>query len=322
MRLKTRISPLIRLYEFDYYICDMKTVVFILLISVCSLPLQAQDMLCNVSVNASQVSGSDKQIYETMQTAIYEFINNRKWTNSTFKNEERIECSILLTITERQSTDQFKGTLQIQSRRPVFKTSYYTTLFNHIDKEIDFKYLESEALDFSLSTHMSNLTSLMAFYVYVILGIDYDSFAKDGGAPYYEKAQTVVTNAQNASEKGWKSFESQKNRYWIIENLLNKNNQAFRDCFYNYHRLGMDILTDKPEQARNSITNSLDALLKLKRTNPNICYFQIFFTSKSDEIVNIYSEAPDIEKARVVKILNELDPSNAGKYKKITTGGN
>lgn len=290
----------------------------IAVILICSSQyLFAQELNCAVQVSSAQVAGSDKKVFETMQTALFEFMNNRKWTNNVFKNEERIECSILINISER-SGDKFKGSLQVQSRRPIFKTSYPCPMINFIDKDIEFNYTESQSLDFADNTNLSNLTSLMAYYAYIVIGLDYDSFSMNGGQAYFDKAQNIVNNAQNVAEKGWKAFESQKNRYWLVENLLNQNYKAFREMHYKYHRLGMDILSEKPEQARNVITECIENLQKLKRDQPNLCYFAIFFSSKADELANIYTAAQPNDKTRILAILSEIDPANISKYKTIT----
>lgn len=281
--------------------------------------ISAQELNCNVSVASPQISGTDKEVFNTLQTAIREFMNNKKWTNNVYKVEERIECSILITISDRPSTEQFKGSIQIQARRPVYGTSYSTTMFNFIDKDLDFTYLQSQPFEWSENTHLSNLTSTLAYYAYIILGIDYDSFSMNGGSVYFDKALGIVNAAQNAQEKGWKSFESQKNRYWLAENLTNSNYGPIHDFIYKYHRLGLDVMGDKTDQGRTVIVQCVDNLLKLKRSNPNIFFFQALFTSKSDELVNLFSGPnANTDKAAISKSLIELDPANAGKYKKIT----
>ena len=298
----------------NIFVCFIVTVIALLPMS----RLFAQELNCNVSVASPQISGSDKEVFNTLQTAIREFVNNKKWTNNIFKVEERIECSILVTISERPSTEQFKGSIQIQARRPVYGTSYSTTMFNYIDKDLDFTYLQSQPFEWSENTHLNNLTSILAYYAYIILGIDYDSYSMNGGSVYFDKALGIVNAAQNAQEKGWKSFESQKNRYWLVESLTNSNYGAFHDFNYKYHRLGLDVMSDKTDQGRNTIVQCIDNLLKLKRTNPNVYFFQVLFTSKSDELVNLFSgQNANIDKATIAKSLMELDPANAGKYKKI-----
>ncbi len=192
-------------------------------------------MNCQVQVLSQQISGTDKRVFDAMQTAIFEFLNNKKWTTETFKTEERIDCSILINITEKVSNDEFKATLQVQSRRPIFKTSYNSPLLNYNDNDIQFKYVENQALEFSENTYTSELTSILAFYANLIIGLDYDTFSINGGTPYLQKALSVVNSAQNASGKGWKAFDGDKNRYWIINNMLDAPFVPLRECMYNYH---------------------------------------------------------------------------------------
>lgn len=278
----------------------------------------AQELNCQVQVYSNQIEGSDKRIYETLQKALYEFMNNRKWSNFSLKQEEKVECSIMINITERVSTEDFKATIQVQSRRPIYKSSYNSVMLNHMDKDFAFKYIEFQPLDFIENTFTSNITSVMAYYAYIILGFDFDSFSLYGGTPYFEKAQTIVSNAQNAPESGWKSFESQKNRYWLVENLLNKIYSPVRDCIYNYHRKGLDLMSDNAESARNVITSSLEMIQKSYREKPGNYLTQIFFDAKADEIANIYSQASPMDKTKATAILREVDPTNAAKYRKIT----
>lgn len=277
----------------------------------------SQELNCIIQIQTPGIEGTDRKVYETLQTALYEFMNNRRWTNYTFTQDERIECSILITITEKISTDEFKGTVQVQARRPIYKSSYNSTLLNYIDKDFSFKYVEMQPLDYSESTFTSNLTSVMAFWAYIIIGYDFDSFSEMGGTPFFETAQTVVNNAQNAKEAGWKAFENQKNRYWFVENLLNKTYKPIRESSYKYHRLGFDIMTINVDNARTAISESLELLKKASRERPGSLLLQQFFFVKSDELVNIYSEAPQMDKAKTVNILNEIDPANISKYKKI-----
>ena len=283
--------------------------------------IKGQELKCTISVTAPSIAGTDRTVYETMQQALYEFMNSRQWTNYKFTMDERIDVNILITIQERISTDEFRGNMQIQARRPVYKTSYNSTLLNTIDNDIQFKYVEQQPIEFAENTHTSNLTSLLAYYTYIVLGLDFDSFSKSGGTPFYEKAQTIVINAQNAPEKGWKAFESQRNRYWLVENLLNSQYAPVRDAIYTYHRLGLDAMYDNVELGRASVTAALELLQKVHRQKPGSFLMQVFFSAKADEFVNIYTEAPPMEKPRVVNILREIDPTNTNKYQKILTGG-
>ena len=279
--------------------------------------VKAQELKCQISVTAPTIAGTERTVYETMQQSLYEFMNSRTWTNYKFTQDEKIDVNILITIQERVSTDEFKGNMQIQARRPVYKTSYNSTLLNHIDNDIQFKYVEQQPIEFAENTHTSNLTSLLAYYAYMVIGLDFDSFSKNGGTPFFEKAQTIVINAQNAPEKGWKAFESQRNRYWLVENMLNSQYANIRDANYSYHRLGLDLMYDNVETGRAGIIAALESLQKVHRQKPGSFLMQVFFSAKSDEFVNIFTEAPPMDKPRVVNILREIDPTNTNKYQKI-----
>ncbi len=295
-----------------------KIVLFIVLIGLTKTNLSAQEILCNVRVNASQVQTSDRKVFNTMQKTIYEFINNTKWTNTNIKNEERIDCTILISINKKTSTDEYEGSIQIQSTRPVYGTSYKSTLFNYMDNNFKFKYLEYQSLEFSEATHMSNLTSVLAFYVNIILGLDFATFSESGGNEYFNKAQKIVSNAQSAAEPGWKAFESDKNRYWLAHDLLDSRYSSYQSAMYSYHRLGLDLLAEEPDDARFEITQAIESLKDIYRENASAFILKLFFDAKSDEIIKIYSEAFSNEKARIVKTLVEIDPSHSSKYQAIT----
>ena len=296
----------------------MKYLLFLFGITTFFSEVFSQELLCNVRVNSSQIQTSDRKVFQTMQTEIYEFINNRIWTTSNFQNEERIECTFVINVSKKISSDEYEASLQIQSTRPVYGTSFKTPLFNYLDNNFRFKYLEYQSLEFSESTHMSNLTSVLAFYVNIILGLDFASFSEYGGNEYFSIAQRIVNNAQNTPEPGWKAFESDKNRYWLVNDLLDQRYEDFHTSFYRYHRLGLDFLGEEPDDARFEITESIEGLKSIYRNNSSAFILKIFFDAKTDEIVNIYSEAFPNEKARIVKTLLEIDPSNSTKYQLIT----
>ncbi len=284
--------------------------------------VSAQELICNVRVNSSQVQTSERKVFQSMQKSIYEFINNTQWTSTNIQSEERIECSILINISRKISNDEFEGTIQIQSTRPIYGTSYKSTLFNFIDNNLRFKYVEYQPLEFSNSTHLSNLTSVLAFYVNIIIGLDFATFSEEGGNEYFNIAQKIVNNAQNAPEAGWKAFESDKNRYWLAHDLLDSRYTAFHMSLYRYHRIGLDNLGEEPDDARYEITESLEGLKSIYRENPSAFILQLFFDAKSDEIINIYSEAFPNEQARIIKTLIEIDPANSTKYQAITQQDN
>ena len=297
----------------------MKKIFFLFILGLsCLFKSNGQELFCNVRVNASQIQTSDRKIFQTMQKEIYEFINNRVWTSTKIENEERIECTIMINISRKISNDEYEGSIQIQSTRPIFETSYKSTLFNYIDNDFRFKYLEYQSLEFSDVTHLSNLTSVLAFYVNIILGLDFATFSEEGGNEYFTIAQRIVNNAQNAPEAGWKAFESDKNRYWLSHDLMDQRYSEFHMIFYRYHRLGLDKLADKPEDARFEITEALESLKTIYRENSSAFILKLFFDAKADEIVNIYSGAFSNEKARIIKTLIEVDPSRSSKYQLIS----
>lgn len=282
--------------------------------------ITAQELNCKVQVVSPTIQGTDKSVFDNLQTAIFEFMNNRKWTNETFKNTERIDCSILINVSERPSTDDFKATIQVQVRRPVFKSSYNSVLLNNNDNDFQFKYLENQTLDYSENLHTSNLTSVLAFYAYLIVGLDYDSFAPSGGTYYLQRALGIVNNAQSSSDVGWKAFDGNKNRYWLINNMLDATFVPLRECMYKYHRQGLDLMVDNKETARTNIYDALQNLRKIHQIKPLSYSMQVFFNAKSDEIINIYSGAFPDEKAKIMNLLNEIDPTNSNKYQKIMAG--
>jgi hypothetical protein len=285
------------------------------------LQIHAQEFDCQISVSAQKLSG-DKRIFETLQTSLYDFLNNHKWSNFNIKVEERIECSMLITINEQLGTDEFKGTLNVVLRRPVYNTAYNTILLNHIDKDFQFRYTEYQPLDYADGQFSSNLTSVFAYYCYMICGFYFDSFSPDGGTPYFEKAQDVVNSAQNAQELGWKAYEGQKNRFWMTENVLNASNSQLRDFSYKYNRLGLDVMYDKLEQGRSAITESLEYLQSMYNAKPDLFLLQLILDTKRDELVNIYSDqkVPPTEKTNVSNLLKEIDPANGSKYQAILEG--
>lgn len=278
----------------------------------------SQEFNCQVTINSNQIQGTDKkQIFDQMQKAILEFVNNRRWTSDVYTAQERLECSFLINVTQAVGTDEYLGTLQIQSRRPVFKSSFNAPLFNYIDENFQFKFQQFSQLEFNDNTFQNNLTSVIAFYCYVMLALDYDSFSPLGGTPYWQKAQAVVQNAQTASEKGWKSNEGNKNRYWLIENQMQPVFQGIRDCLYKYHREGLDIMSEKPSEGRAKILEALQLLLPVYNNRPASFNMQIFFNAKQTEIVNVFSQGTAEEKTKAVDLLMKVDPANTTKYLKI-----
>jgi len=284
--------------------------------------LYSQELNCNVQISAQKIQGSNRQVFESMQRDIYEFMNSTVWTNHVFSYAERIDCNILITLTDQLSADEFRGTIQVQLRRPVFNTTYNSTILNFVDNNLQFRYVEFQPLEFDPNTYRSSLVSVLAYYSYIILGFDYDSFSPEGGTELYQIAEKIVTNAQNAPEPGWKPYDGSRNRnrYWLVKNLLNKGYNEVRRFIYEYDINGLDKMESRIAEARTSIVESLRLVREVYRRKPDpfMYLIQIVMESKSDELINIFSEAFPEEKSRVVEILVEIDPANKSKYEKIT----
>jgi hypothetical protein len=296
----------------------MKYIIVSLLI-VLSLSAKTQEFNVSVSINSQQLEGTDQRVFQTLQTAISEFINQQNWTNFQYKPEERIEGTLMITLTERVASDEFKGRINVVLRRPVFRTNYNSIVLNWVDRDFHIKYVEQQPLEYSEGSHTSNLTSILAFYVNLFLGLDGDSFARLGGTPYHEKAMAIVTAAQNAPERGWKAFESQRNRYWLMENVLNGSYTPIREAIYVYHRRGLDVMSENLEMGRLAITESLELLQRAHRNRPGLFLLQLFMEAKRDEMVNIFSQASQMDKPKAVNILKELDPAQSSMYDRIMT---
>jgi len=300
-----------------------KTILFIVIILSAYVLSSAQELNCNVQVVTQQIQGTNKKIFQTLQAAIYEFVNTRTWTNNVYSYSERIECNILINLTDQISSDEFKGTIQVQARRPVYNTTYNSTVFNFIDNNFHIRYVEFEPLEFNETSYLSNLTSILAYYIYIIIGLDNDSFSFEGGSLCFEKAEAIVMNAQNAPYAGWKPYEGSgnRNRYWLVKNILDVEYSPVREFFYRYHRMGLDKLESATNEARIEIIEGLRLLQEVyrKKPDPYLFLLQIIFDAKADEFVNIFSESFTEEKGRVLKILKEMDPSNSRKYEKINS---
>ncbi len=285
-----------------------------------SLSSWAQELNCVVTINTQQLKTTDPKVFRTLETAITEFMNTRKWTNDVFEPEERIECEFIITITEELSSDRFGAQASIVSRRPVFGADYNTTILNIADKDWQFQYVEYQPLEFNEAAFISNLTSMLAYYAYVIIGMDYDTFSPKGGETYYQKAYTIVSQASNREESGWKSFEGNRNRYWLINNLTDPRFASIRTVYYKYHRLALDKLVEDQAKPLAEVTKQLQTLDAINRANPNSMIIQLFFTAKSDEIAGLYSQAVPSERNKAVSYLLRLDPLNTEKYQALLTG--
>lgn len=296
----------------------MKKIILAILLNLLFLNTYSQDINCKVQVIIPQIQNADKQIYKEMEKAIYEFINNTKWTNDIIQINERIECNLIINVKEQIGVDEFKATAQIQSTRPVFNSSYNSTLLNFMDEDWQFKYVLNQPLEFNENENRSNLTSLLAYYVYLMIGLDYDSFSMLGGTTYYQKARQIVNNAQANGGKGWKAFDGTRNRFILIDNLLDNSFKPVRESYYNYHRLGMDLMSQNVENGREEIKGLLGTLQKVAREKPNSMLLNLFFTAKNEELIGLFSGALPNEKQAIIQILTEIDPGNSNKYQQIS----
>lgn len=283
----------------------------------------AQELQARVSVIANQVSSQvDKKIFQTLQGALTNFINNRKWTNDNFQSNEKIQCNFLITLTKEEGDNIYKAVLTVQAARPVFNSTYQSPIINFQDENVAFRYVEFQPVEFNESRVQgndpvaANLTATIAYYIYMILGFDYDSFSLRGGDAYFEKAWNIVTNAPEGKDiTGWKPFDGIRNRYYLAENLNNSRFALVHDAIYSYYRSGLDIFSENEDEGRNGIMNSLNFLNTLNVENPNSMLLQFFFQGKSNELVKVFSKAEPGMRGRVKDMLMKLDITNASTYK-------
>ncbi len=291
--------------------------ILLFFIFLSSITISSQELNCQVTVNFDQVSGSNRQVFTTLETAISEFVNQKKWTDKTVKSQERINCAINIIITKRDN-NLFEGSIQIQSTRPVYGTSYETPVLNIRDNDFNFKYNEFDQFIYNPTRFDSNLISTIVFYTYVILGVDADSFALNGGETYLKEAENVTLQAQQSGLAAWSNQVGVQNRFQMIDNLLSPGLNQFRSVLYTYHRKGLDELTGDAKIAKQSLENTiitLDRLFNKVIGNPLL---RLFFDAKADEIVNLYSDGPNTRsKQRLIAVLQKISPNNSSKWRKI-----
>ena len=274
----------------------------------CSCAGMAQELNARITVNGDKIANANKSVFTTLQNALTEFINNRKWTEATFAVNERIDCSMTIIVNEMEESS-FKGEIQVQARRPVYNSSYTTTLLNFRDQQFDFEYMEGEPLEYQENMLTGNLTATVVFYIYIILGLDFDSFSPLGGTAYIQQAQQIVSLAQSQSWSGWKAFDSNRNRHAVATALQDNASEAFRNLWYTYHRKGLDEMAANPDRGRTTIIEALPALQEVKKARPTSVLLQMFSDAKLDEIVLIYSKATTQEKQSGYKLLQEIYPT-------------
>ena len=278
--------------------------------------VSAQELNCNININSDLIQGTNKSVFTTLQKSMYEFVNNRKWTEMTFTPEERIECTMNITV-KKVEGDNFTAEILVQSRRPVYNSSYTTTLFNFKDNDFTFTYQEFDQLEWNPSVITSNLTAVLAYYAYIIIGYDMDSFSRLGGTSAFQAAENIVNMAQGINLSGWKAFENPRNRYALVSNLLDEAFKPFRNYFYEYHRLGLDMMVDNSANARAKIAEGLHVLRDVNRARPSAIVISTFLDAKTDELINIFSKGTEKEKMLVVEILSDVDPAQTAKYEQI-----
>lgn len=295
----------------------MKRILIFLSIFLFVFSVDAQELNCRVQVVAPTVSNVERRVLDGLRDAVRDFMNDRRWTNDQYDYDERIECNLLLTISNITNNTRFEGKLQVQSNRIVYNSNYDSPILNLVDEDVSFDYLENTILEFQLDQHRSNLASILAYYAYVMVGMDYDSFSLEGGTPHFSKAQQIVVNAQNASSPGWKAFENTKNRYWLVENVLHQSFKPLRQAMYDYHRNGLDKMYENANLGRAKITQGISSLRKVHQSRPLSYNMRLFFLAKVDELINVYSDAPVAEKNSIFNDLQILDPANISKYNSL-----
>lgn len=292
----------------------MKKYLLFCLLSIISQVAFTQELNIRVQVTAPTIPNINKKTVELIQTTVRDFMNNNKWSNETYLPQERIECNLVLTITAWDGGSGYKAESQIQTSRPVYGTSYNSTLLNLSDKDFDFSYNEGQPVDISDQNYISNLSSLLSYYAYTIIGLDKDSFSKLGGTPYFLKAQNILNVAQASGNSGWKAYDGLRNRYWMNENLLNKNFQELRVFIYNYHANALDHMQENPSKATKTLLGFLPELKQMDKQKLGSIFPNVYFATKADEIVNILSTGDAQNKIEAYNLLSDIDPANINKY--------
>lgn len=291
-----------------------------ILLLTCTAGLVAQELNATVKINTQKLQTADPKVFETLEQTLRDFLNSQKWTDDTYENTERINCNFILTIQQENSATSFKAELAVQSSRPIFGSDQETPLFNYLDKEVAFEYEQFQPLVYTKNAFNDNLSQVLAFYVYVILGLDYDSFSPLGGERYYQTAQEIlnaVPSSATATYAGWRSIESNRNRFWIIENLLSPRVRPLRQTIYDYHRQGLDIMSDDVDKGRAAMFAALDQVEKVNQAYPNAMMVQLFSNAKALEIIEIFKRGTLTQQDRVIQIMTKVDATNSAKYRTI-----
>ena len=276
----------------------------------------SQELNCTLKVNYDQVTDANTQIFKTLERSLGEFVNNTKWTTKTYTRNERIDCSMFITVTS-YSNNEFTCTLQVQSSRPVYNSTYASPVFNFNDKDFNFRYLEFENFVYNPNSYDSNLVSVVAFYANIIIGLDADTFSNQGGAKFLEAASNIANLAQSSNVAGWTQTEKKQNRYYLINDLLSNTFTPYRDALYEYHYLGMDKMTDDTKGAKENVLKAIQTVGKIHSVRPNAFITRVFFDAKADEIVSVFSGGPSINIAELKELLGKVSPLNSTKWNNI-----
>jgi hypothetical protein len=297
----------------------LKKIIFCFLFAISPMLAKvsiAQELNCTVDIVSPQIQDAAAQtLFKNLKDAIYQFMNNTKWTTDNFMPTERIDCSIFINVTTENAPNDFSATMQIQSRRPVYKSSFNSVQLNMQDNNVHLVYVLNQPLLFNINAYTDNITAMLAFYAYYIIGTDYDTYSMDGGTPYYLKAQNILVNAQPAGEKGWNPQDGDQTRYTLITNTLDESYYApLRKAAYEYHRLGLDLMYQDPVKARAGVMDAIADVQNVYNVRPANYNVQLFFNAKATEIANIFSEATQDEKTKIYNILTLIDPTETDKY--------
>ncbi len=291
-----------------------------LFLLVSSGSLHAQELLFSVKINTQRLQTVDPKVFETLEKTVYDFLNNTKFTDHVYEQGERINCNIQIIIQQEVSPTRFKADIAIQASRPVFGSNYETTMMNHQDRDVTFDYEQFQPLIFSRNAYNDNLSAVLSFYAYFILGMDYDSFSPFGGDPYYKIAQDIVNNVPQGAavaNPGWRSVDGTRNRYWMVENVLSPRVRPMRQAIYDYHRHGLDAMAKQPAAGRAIMMQALDDIAQVNQVYPNSMIVQMFNQTKGQEVTEIFKGGTPQEKDRVIGVLTRIDPTNAGRYRNI-----
>ncbi|WP_282161818.1 DUF4835 family protein [Ulvibacterium marinum] len=284
----------------------MRNILLVLFCVVFFSGAMAQELNCTVTVNSDQVSQTNQQVFVTLERSLTDFINKNKWTNRSYQENERVNAQMFITVTNFEN-NRFEANIQIQSSRPVFNTSYETPIFNYKDDQFNFEYIEFQPLVFNQNVYESNLVSVISYYVYIILGLDADTFSLEGGTEYYRTAQGIVTQAQGSNSAGW-SQSSNRSRFELVDNLLSNTYREYRVAMYNYHRKGLDIFGDNNSTGKQVIAGTMNLFETMVKRRPNAFLIQTFFDAKSEEIQNIFSDGPKVDIVKLKETLNRIAP--------------